>query len=156
VELSPGESWIEHGGGTGLVCIRKGLVKKMLKRPLVISRFMREGEGLTLVSPDWKRVFVAIEPTVIEYIRDDAMEDLYALYPRLQSIAVRFMTKDMIDGRKNTDILSDADHERRYRQLVKYFPWLIVRVPQQDIADYLEMSPKMLEVISNRRQLKHS
>ena len=90
-------------------------------------------------------------------IGDDASaNDLFAKFPRLESIARRVLETTFLDyQRKVAAYLADAP-EQRYLRLQESNSILLQRVPQYQLASYLGVKPESLSRIRKRLANKKS
>lgn len=155
VELRPGESWIAYSSGLGVACVEKGLVKRIERKGKRIEHFFKGGEGFTLMQPRLRWLYIAIEPTTICYVAHEDMEDICNRHLRYNALPNAFMGKEWTHRDNRRQIEEPSDPLTRYQLFALIYPMYLRRLPLKELGLYLEMSPKMVEALREKRSLKH-
>lgn len=155
IELQPGQSWIAFSTGLGVGCVEKGLMKRINKKSKVTNRFLKEAECFPLMRPLFQWLYVAIEPTTIHYVAHEDMEQICKRHVRFHALPNGLMTKDKILRDVSVRIERQSDPLVRYRFFKEAYARHVRRIPQKEVAIFLDVSEKMLEAMSKNRGLKH-
>lgn len=131
------------------------LVKKIERKGKRIERFFKEGEGLTLMQPRLHWLYIGIEPATICYVAHEDMEDICNRHLRYHALPNAFMGKEWIHRDNRRQIEEPSDPLTRYQLFAQIYPKYLTRLSPKELGLYLEMSPKMVEALREKRSLKH-
>ena len=101
-----------------------------------------------------KYFLTCTEKTTVAIINADKETALYKKHPRFGEVCRVEMEKMMGQAQENQLIFMRSSPEERYLSLLKVRPDLINRVPQYQLASYLDIKPETLSRIRKRISLK--
>lgn len=84
----------------------------------------------------------------------DKEEDLYARFPKLESISRKIMEKVFAEQQEVLSAYLTDTPEQRYLKLMNSRPDLMQRIPQYQIASYIGVKPESLSRIRRRLSQK--
>jgi len=132
---------------------------------LVRQYHLSDGEEMTtafFVEDDWVISLNAEnpQPAIFYWVCEEdctllignnaSANDLFAKFPRLESIARRVLENTFLDYQRKVTAYFAATPEQRYLRLQESNSSLIQRVPQYQLASYLGVKPESLSRIRKR------
>lgn len=138
---------------------------------LVRQYHLSEGEEMTtafFVEDDWVISLNAENPQPSSYYwvceedctlligNDTSANDLFANFPRLESIARRVLENTFLNYQRKVTAHLTETPEQRYLRLQESNSSLLQRVPQYQLASYLGVKPESLSRIRKRLAVKKS
>lgn len=158
-EYSKGDKFIE----SGKVCDRVGYVESgLLKCVLiggtreVIDDFVFENQFVSnyysfLTSKESRKEIICIEKSVLRVISRGKLQELSYEHTFIEQIARKVTESLFISTHQKLEALRLQNAEERYLNLLSSNRKVLERVPQYDIASYLNVSPETVSRI--RRNL---
>ncbi|KFE71988.1 Crp/Fnr family transcriptional regulator [Hyalangium minutum] len=93
---------------------------------------------------------VCAEDTTVVVGTEQREQDLYRRFPRFESISRRVMQKVLAEQQERfASYLTDGP-EQRYLKLSKTRPEIFQRIPQYQLASYIDVKPESLSRIRKR------
>lgn len=141
-----------------LFFVRKGLMRAFtlqLKNE-VCHKFVKEGgfflpaafHSPTLMVPEYVQ---AIEQTELIFFPVSELPQLYQQFPECNIIMRILLLTGYSQTEERGRLLRTKSAFRKYADLLKYYPDLILRVPAKYIASYLGISEETLSRVRSRR-----
>lgn len=94
--------------------------------------------------------FVCVEDTVTVVGHRDREAEMYARFPKFESLSRMFMSQDLGKAQEAMSVFITSTAEERYLYLLQNRPDLLQRIPQHQIASYLGITPESLSRIRKR------
>jgi CRP-like cAMP-binding protein len=101
-----------------------------------------------------KYFLTCTEKTTVAIINAEKETELYKKHPRFGEVCRVEMEKMMGQSQEKLSIFMRSTPEERYLSILKDRPDLINRVPQYQLASYLDIKPETLSRIRKRISLK--
>jgi len=123
----------------------------------ISSRFMKEGDmmvsGTSFFQQKEGAEFIqAIEDTTVFSICYDELQFAYRHFPELNIIGRILITKSYLLSEQRLHFIRMKQAKDRYKNMMTFFPDLILRVPAKYMASYLSVSE---ETLSRIRSMKY-
>ncbi len=97
-----------------------------------------------------KLSFQAVTDLVFYSIKKEDLEDLYRIEPLINDIGCGLATYACTMVSQRIFGLQTKDLKNRYEYLLKWNPTLVQKIPQQDIASFLGVTPQSLSRLKSR------
>lgn len=107
------------------------------------------------MKPLFQWLYVAIEPTTIHFVAHQDMEKICDRYMRFHALPNVLMSKNLIYTNDHAAMEKHPDPLVRYKFFTRHFARHAPRIPQKEIAIFLDMSEKMLEALNKNKGLRH-
>lgn len=119
------------------------------------SEFYLEGDSLSddlhkIERKPTRKYWECLEDTTVSVFTQEQEEQMYRLYPRIESICRVELERKFGQFRDEMALFIASSPEERYLNLLKTRPELLNRVPQYQLASYLGMKPESLSRIRGR------
>lgn len=137
--------------------LEKGLMKCVLigKEREVVDDFVTENQFVAnyysfLTHKPSSKDIVCIEDSVVRVIQREQLDLLSARYPFIESVARIVTEKLFIATHQKLEALRLLSAEERYLRLLSSNPHIVEKVPQYEIASYLNVSPETVSRIRKK------
>lgn len=161
-EYSKGDKFIE----CGKVCdkvgyVEKGLLKCVLigENKEVIDDFVFENQFISnyysfLTNKESSKEIICLEESVIRVISREKIQELSSEYRFIEQIAKKVTENLFILTHQKLEALRLQNAEERYLNLLSSNSKVLERVPQYDIASYLNVSPETVSRIRKHLSIR--
>lgn len=162
IVLNKGDKFIEYGRITNKIgFVKKGLLKCIIigSRKNVVDDFAFEGQFVTNYYSFLKREksnkdIVCLSSCVLKVITRKKIEELSEKHSFIQHLA-RLMSEQLfISTAKKLEDLRLLSAEERYLDLVRINEKIVTKIPQYEIASYLNVTPETISRIRNRLTIR--
>lgn len=134
-------------------CVRQYMISETGKE--TTFNFYTEDQAVTIYNQHKSDktsdyTLVCLEDCVLVVGDLNAEQDMYEAYPELAEMTRQMMIQDFGNVQQEFAQFMASSPEERYRQLVLKRPGLVDRVPQNQLATYLGITPESLSRIKKR------
>ena len=138
--------------------IKKGLLRcyHIDNGQEVCSKFLKEGDIIVSASSfflqkESNEFIQAIENSVVWYICYDELQHMYKHFPECNIIARILISKSWLLSKQRLNFMRMKQAPARYKNMLEFFPELVLRVPAKYMASYLSISVETLSRIRSRK-----
>lgn len=158
---SKGEEFIKNG----TICNKIGFVTSGVLKCIsignnkeVLDDFAFENQFITnyysfLTQQKSTKQIICIEDCLIQVVERKQLEDLSKKHLFIEQIARKVTEKLFLSLQQKLDDLRLLNAEERYLKLIKSNKKILNRIPQYDIASYLNVSPETVSRIRKKRTI---
>lgn len=137
--------------------ILKGCIRQfqLVKGEEKTTEFFTEGQAAVLYSSYLDQTpsqyhLSCVEDTILTTGTREQEQKLHREYPRLESMIFALMPQDLYKAQERISLLGNHPPEERYRILLKRRPELMNRVPLQQLASFIGVTPESFSRIRKR------
>ena len=153
--IQKGEYFLKEGQiSTTIAYIEQGLLMEYTnyKGEIKPSDFVKEDDWVTYFKSFSSQTpsdinIVALEISVLFVFEAKDLQLLFEKYPKFLAYKTHQIQKAFIDSAQHAMDLAILNAKQRYHKIIKERPFLIHRIPQYHLANYLGIKPQSLSRI---------